>query len=241
MSSNRAESCDEEVPTGRSTNLQSINQRPSALKTVEDDGTKQVELFLCQKLEEKKTMPDILGCSGAGGSDAVVLENVSTMANRAESGTTCSGGNDAVVDILEKLPSRANRAESCSEVKSTNLRSINQRRSAEQTVEDDGSKQVESFAEQTMDGSFLFPGRTRFVPGSARFQLKGYNKFNGKKPGLDNGYAPGASCEKKPVASHCTCLHKKHEASSSDSSGIEHHMSPIPEGFTMKQVYLILF
>ena len=81
-------------------------------------------------------------------------------------------------------------------------------------VEDDGSKQAESFADQTMHGCF---------------QFKGYNKFNGKKPGE----------EMKPVASHCTCLHKKHEASSSDSSRIEHHMSPIPEGFTRKQVYFL--
>jgi len=246
MSSNRAEPCDGGVPTGRRTNLQSINQCPSALKTVEDDGSEQIELFLCQELEEKGNVPDILGCSGAGGSEAVVLEKVST-ANRAESGTPCSGGNDAVVDILEKQPSRANRAESCSEEvpteKGANLRPINQRRSAEQTVEDDGSKQGESFADQTMRGSF---------------QFKGYNRFNGKKPveekdfiafveqraetnldpasaGLDNERAPGSSCEMKPVASHCTCLHKKHEASSSDSSRIEHHMSPIPEGFTRKQ------
>ena len=250
MSSNRAEPCDEEVPSGRRTNLQSINQCPSALKTVEDDGSEQIELFLCQELEEKGNVPDILGCSGAGGSEAVVLEKVST-ANRAESGTPCSGGNDAVVDILGKQPSRANRAESCSEEvpteKGANLRPINQRRSAEQTVEDDGSKQGESFADQTMHGSF---------------QFKGYNRFNGKKPveekdfiafveqraetnlnpasaGLDNERAPGSSCEMKPVASHCTCLHKKHEASSSDSS-IEHQMSPIPQGFTRKQVYFTI-
>ena len=81
-------------------------------------------------------------------------------------------------------------------------------------MEDDGSKQAESFADQTMHGCF---------------QFKGYNKFNGKKPGE----------EMKPVASHCTCLHKKHEASSSDSS-IEHQMSPIPQGFTRKQVYFTI-
>lgn len=212
---NRAEPCYEEVPTGRSSNLQSINQRRSAEQAVEDDGFKQIERILCEELEEQKMMPDILECS-AGWSDA-------------GSGIPCFSGNDAVVDILEKLPSGANRAESCSQEVPTNLRSINQRLSAEQTVEDDGSKQVESFAGQTMDGSFLFPRRAGIRV------MKGHNRFNG----LDNEYAPGTSCEKKPVASHCTCLHKKHEASSSDSSSIEHHMPPIPEGSTTKQVYLL--
>lgn len=149
-------------------------------------------------------------------------------------------GNGAVVDILEKMSSNP-AAESCDEDDvPTEWSTINQRPSALMTAQDDdGSKQqVESFAEQATDGSFLFTGGTRFLPGSARFRLKGSNKFNGKKPRLDNGHAPATSCEKKPaVASHCTCLH---EASSSDSSRIEHHMSPIPDGFTTKQVYLIL-